>query len=108
MYKLMFLAICGNYNWLIHSFLRDRDQKDIFNGQFWNWSHIKVGAPRSLILELLLFLVFINDLPEELTTHANIFADDTLFYSVAHDSAASSVSLNYDLLKISCWITSAR
>ena len=108
MYKLMLLVICGNYNGLIHSFLRDRDQKDVFNGQSWNCSHIKVGASRGLILKPLLFLVFINDLPEGLTTSANIFADDTLFYSVAHDSAASSVSLNYDLLKISCWITSGR
>ena len=102
MYKLMFLVICGNYNGLIHSFLRVRDQKGVFNGQSWNWSHIKIGAPRSLILEPLLFLVFINDLPEGLTINANIFADDTLFYSAAHDSAASSVSLNYDLLKIPC------
>ena len=78
----MLLVICGNYNGLIHSFLRDRDQKDVFNGQSWNCSHIKVGASRGLILEPLLFLVFINDLPEGLTTSANIFADDTLFYSV--------------------------
>ena len=33
MYKLMFLVFFGNYYGLIHSFLRDRDQKDVFNGQ---------------------------------------------------------------------------
>ena len=80
----------------------------ILNGQPWNWSQTKVGAPQGLILGPLLLLDFSNDLPEGLTTNANIFADDTLFFSYAHDSAACLVSLNDDLLKISCWITSGR
>ena len=48
-------------------------------------------------------LVYINDLPEGLTTSAKLFADDTSLCSVVHDSAASSAFLNDDLLKISRW-----
>ena len=48
-------------------------------------------------------LVYINDLPEGLTTNAKLFADDTSLFSVVHDSTLSSVSLNNDLLKISQW-----
>ena len=101
MYKLKTLGICGNYYGLIHSFLSDRHQRVVLNGQSSKWSHIKAGVPQGSILGPLLFLVYINDLPEGLTTSAKLFADDTSLFSVVHDSAASSAFLNDDLLKIS-------
>ena len=61
---------------------------------------IKAGVPHGSILGPLFFLVYINDLPEGLTIFAKLFADD---FSVLHDSASPSVSLNNDLLKISQW-----
>ena len=103
MYKLKTLGICGNYYGLIHSFLSDRHQRVVLNGQSSKWSHIKAGVPQGSILGPLLFLVYINDLPEGLTTSAKLFADDTSLFSVVHDSAASSAFLNDDLLKISRW-----
>ena len=62
---------------------------------------IKAGVPLGLILGPLFFLACINDLPEGLTTNVRFIADDTSLFSVVHDSAASSVSLNNDHLKIS-------
>ena len=103
MYKLKSLGICGNYYGLIHSFLSDRHQRVVLNGQSSKWSHIKAGVPQGSILGPLLFLVYINDLPEGLTTSAKLFADDTSLFSVVHDSAASTAFLNDDLLKISRW-----
>ena len=103
MYKLKSLGICGNYYGLIHSFLSDRHQRVVLNGQSSKWSHIKAGVPQGSILGPLLFLVYINNLPEGLTTSAKLFADDTSLFSVVHDSAASSAFLNDDLLKISRW-----
>ena len=75
----------------------------VFNGQSSKWSHIKAVVPHVSILGPLLFLVYINDLPEGLTTSAKLFADDTSLFSVVHDSAASTAFLNDDLLKISRW-----
>ena len=103
MYKLKTLGICGNYYGLIHSFLGDTHQRVALNGQSSKWSHIKAGVTQGSILEPLLFLVYINDLPEGLTTSAKLFADDTSLFSVVHDSAASTAFLNDDLLKISRW-----
>ena len=77
MYKLKTLGICGNYCGLIHSFLSDRHQRVVLNGQSSKWSHIKAGVPQGSILGPLLFLVYINDLPKVLTTSAKHFADDT-------------------------------
>ena len=99
MYKLKCLSICGNYYELIHSFLSDRHQRVVLDDQSSNWSHIKAGVPQGSILGPLLFLVYINDLPEGLTTKAKLFADDTSLFSVVHDFAAPSASLNDDLLK---------
>ena len=75
----------------------------VLNSQCSNWSKIKAGVPQGSILGPLLFLVYINDLPEGLTTNAKLFADHTSLFSVVHDSTLSSVSLNNDLLKISQW-----
>ena len=97
------LGICGNYYGLIHSFLSDRHQRVVLSGQSSNWSHTEAGVPEGSILGSILFLVYINDLPEGLTTSAKLFADDTSLCSVVHDSAASSAFLNDDLLKISRW-----
>ena len=92
MYKLKRLGICGKYYGLIHSFLNDRHQRVVLNGQCSNWSKIKAGVPQGSILGPLLFLVYINDLPEGLTTNAKLFADDTSLFSVVHNSTLSSVS----------------
>ena len=66
----------------------------VLNGQSSNWSHIKAGVPQGSILGPLLFLVYIKDLPEGLTTSAKHFADDTSLFSVVHDSVASPASIN--------------
>ena len=67
MYKLKSLGICGNYYGLIHSLLSDRHQRDVLNGQSSNWSHIEARVPQGSILGPLLFLAYIDDLPEGLT-----------------------------------------
>ena len=68
MYKLKSLGIRGNYYGLIHLFLSDRHQGVVLNGQSSNWLHIKAEVPQGSILGSLLFLVYINDLPECLAT----------------------------------------
>ena len=55
-YKLMSLGICGNYYGLIYSFLSDRHQRMVPNGQSSNWSHVKAAVPQESILGPLLFL----------------------------------------------------
>ena len=103
MNKLKTLGISGKYYGFIHSFLSDKHQRVVLNGQSSKWSHVKAGVPQGSILGPLLFLVYISDLPEGLTTSAKLFADDTTLFSAVHDSAASSAVLNDDLLKSSRW-----
>ena len=61
------------------------------------------GVPQGSILGPLLFLVYINDLPDNLESLAKLFADDTSLFSTVHGPHKSAKLLNDDLLKISNW-----
>ena len=97
------MGICGEYLGLIDSFLSERFQRVLLNGLASKWSQIKAGVPQGSVLGPLLFLVYINDLLEGLTSNVKLFADDTSIFSVVRDSSSSSLSLNEDLSKISQW-----
>ena len=71
-------------------FLSDRFQKVLLNSQTSKWLEIKAGVPQDSILGPLLFLVYINDFPEGLTSNVELFADDTSIFSVVCNSSSSS------------------
>ena len=65
------------------------------------------GVPQKSILGPLLFLLYINDLPDSLdNTTPCLYADDTQIFSSAKDSVELIFNLNNDLNKISQWLTS--
>ena len=51
----------------------------------------------------LLFLIYINELPNGLQSNPKCFADDTSLSSTVQDITTSTVSLNNDLSKVSEW-----
>ena len=103
LYKLKLLEICGRYYNLIQSFLDNRHQRVVLNGQSSKWSLVEAGAPQCSILGPLLFLVYINDLPQGLRCNRKLFADNTSLFSTISSPAISSSNLNEDLLKITQW-----
>ena len=52
----------------------------------------------------LLFLIYINDLPNGMGSICKIFADDTSLFSKVKDATFSDTRLNNDLNKISKWV----
>ena len=77
----------------------------IFNGQFSTWKNVSAGVPQGSTLGPLLFLIYINDLTEGLSTNAKFFADDTSLFSVIYDIQTSANNLKKDLERISNWAT---
>ena len=76
-FKLTQNGISGNLLNLIRDFLNDRKQRVVLNGQFSTWKSVSAGVPQGSILGPLLFLIYINDLTEGLSSNAKLFADDT-------------------------------
>ena len=72
----------------------------MLNGQNSSWTNVHAGDPQRSILGPLLFLIYINDLSDNLTSNAKLFADDTSLFSEVHDDNTSAKELNNDLKKI--------
>ena len=103
LFKLSQNGISGNLLDLLSSFLSDRKQRVLLNGQTSEWRNVTAGVPQGSILGPLLFLIYINDLSGDLSSKAKLFADDTSLFSVTHDITTSANEPNNDLKIISDW-----
>ena len=79
-YKVKQNGVSGNLLNLIIDFLDARKQRIVLNGH-------------------LFFLIFINDLSDNLVSNPKLFADDTSLFSVVQDITLSAKNLNDDLKK---------
>ena len=98
-FKLKQNGVSGNLLNLLSNFLRNRKQRAVPNGQTSSWADVNAGAPQGSILGPLLFLIYINDLADGLSSNAKLFADDTSLFSVVHNANTTAKKLNNDLVK---------
>ena len=78
--KLKGYGIKGKiYDW-IKDFLSNRKQQVVINGKFSHWIRVTSGIPQGSVLGPILFLIFINDLPDVLNCCMKLFADDAKLY----------------------------
>ena len=103
LFKLKCLGLSGKYYSLINSFLENKHQRVVLNGQLSKWSLIKAGVPQQSILGPLFFLVYINDLSNKLLSNPKLFTDDTYICSVVKEHSNFSNKPNENLSKISQW-----
>ena len=103
-FKVKQSVISGNLLNILCNFLRKRKERVLLNGQVSDWSSANARVPQGSILgPLLLFLIYINDLSEALSSNAKLFADDTSLFSVIHDTNTSALELNSYLANINRW-----
>ena len=103
LYKLDKYGIAGNINKWFASYLDGRKQKVLVNGSTSSWKEIKAGVPQGTVLGPLLFLLYINDLPDNLDNPSRLFADDTSLLKVHRPNEDVTMSLNQDMEKINIW-----
>ena len=103
LYKLKSMGISGELYNLLENYLSDRFQWVLLNGQASSWRPVLAGVPQGSILGPLLFLIYINDLPNELKSNAKLFADDTSLFTIVKDKTESANIPSNDLSEISKW-----
>ena len=103
LFKLQQYGISGEMITLTKDFLSCRKQRVVLNGQHSSWTDVKAGVSQRSILGPLLFLIYINDLPNGLNSNVKLFADETSLFFVVHNITDSANLLNSDLSKIKEW-----
>ena len=103
LFKLETIGISGSLPKLSQSFLNDKQQRVVLDGQHSNWAPVLADFLQGLILGPLLLLVYINDLIDNLESPVKLFADDISLFSTVSDSSKSNQLLNDYLQKISDW-----
>ena len=80
LYKLEYYGIRGSTHKWISSWLSERSQNELLDGQASDPVPVLSGVPQGSVLGPVLFLIFINDLPENIRSSVRLFADDCVLY----------------------------
>ena len=88
-------------------YLSNRCQRVIIPGGSSDFQPVSSGVPQGSILGPMLFLIFVNDLPESVTrSSVSSFADDTKIFKVIN-TLEHSLELQTDLNNLNTWATEA-
>ncbi len=102
--KLEHYSIQGRTLYWIKSFLSNRKQGVVLEVEASDKVDVLSGVPQGSVLGPCLFLYFINDMPDKITSKVRLFADDTIMYlAVMNDS--DTTTLETDLDKLAEWET---
>jgi hypothetical protein len=77
LFKLERLGIRDSLLSWIKSYLTNRKQQVVIDGNMSDWKDIEAGVPQGSVLGHLLFLVYINDITDNIQSTCFLYADDT-------------------------------
>ena len=100
--KVRSYGITGKVGEWIADFLTDRRQRVAVQGSHSGWSKVKSGVPQGSVLGPILFVIYINDLPEGIRSWCSMYADDTKLSTPA-DTAEKRTRLQEDLDRAVQW-----
>lgn len=100
--KVGALGITGDLLRWIGAFLAGRKQRVVVRGCKSSWVPVTSGVPQGSVLGPLLFLAFVNDLPEAVRCGIQLFADDAKLYRPV-SAPDDSRMLQMDLDNLAAW-----
>ena len=101
-YKLSRYGVNGNLLHWIKDYLTDRTQCVLLEDISSKSHHVLSGVPQGSVLAPLLFLIYINDITESITSTIRLYADDVLLYRVISNEA-DTICLQNDLFTLENW-----
>ena len=87
LHKLKSYGISGQIFVLISSFLSNRWLQVVLDGRCSQEYPVNAGVPQGTICGPTLLLLYINDLPDDVTCDIDIYADDTTLYSKCNQAS---------------------
>ena len=92
LHELKSYGISGQILGLISSFLSNRWFRVVLDGKCSQEYPVNAGVPQCSILGPTLFLLCINDLPDDVICNIAIYADDTTLYSKCDQAPIQAVA----------------
>ena len=102
MLKLNSLGIKGKVHAWVKDFLSERTQIVTINGETSEEGRVTSGIPQGSVLGPLLFVAYINDLPQHATNEVRIFADDTKLFARS-EAPEARAALQKDIDSLCKW-----
>lgn len=103
LFKLSQLGIKGRILDWISNYLSNRSQRVFIGRSLSHPNMVTSGVPQGSVLGPLLFLVYVNDITENLLSIARLFADDTSLAATTSNIPDLEGILNHDLNEIDKW-----
>ena len=100
--KLDHYGVRGNIHKWIASFLTNRSQRVLVKGTMSESAPVESGVPQGTCLGPILFLCFINDIADGISSFIRLFADDALLYRPIRTPEDHTV-LQEDLAELEEW-----
>ena len=96
-HKLRTAGIYGQIlKWCV-SYLENRKQHVVLPGAESGWNYINAGVQQGSIIGTLLFLLYINDIVNEIGSNIRLFANDTSLFIIVKNPNQAAEILNSDL-----------
>jgi hypothetical protein len=101
--KLNAIGIRGNLLKWLQDYLSNRTQATVVKGEKSQFQTVRAGVPQGSVIGPLLFLVYINDIVDNVNSTIKLFADDTSLSLALGNPDTRADLLNRDLENISDW-----
>ena len=102
LHKLSYYGITGKTKEWIRSFLTGRSQCVAVDGEESERCPVISGVPQGSVMGPVLFLIFINDITDGISSNMRLFADDSVIYRKI-TSPEDQKALHEDLVRVSEW-----
>ena len=99
MHKLSTVGFQGKLLRWLSSFLSDRTMRVGVHGSYSTWFHMLSGVPQGSVLGPVLFLLYVNDLPDWIKCSMRMFADDMKIWNIVTSASdCSDLQMDIDVL----------